>query len=214
MATKRADPVLKEAAPFPFALGAAVTVEYEGSPWKAKVHRVAVNQTTCTVKYELDGSMEGSVSPSRINRTQLLPSLEPIAEVPSDVQVAEGVASSVEADPEPEPIEPTKPPLVDPVFRKKRSISQLNRFFDKLMKARMKRLKHKAKFCCGLRHDMPYFSAAVGEDGTLSLKFVHGTVEMTNGCNLSHCDSIRTVDSYLYLKGELLVEAHRLSDLE
>ena len=208
------DPVLGEAPPFPHALGAQINVEYDGSPWPAKVHRVAVDQRSCTVKYLVDGSMEPSVSPSRINQ-QAAPAAEPLAPIPEPTPITEPAAVEDEAEEE-EEVVPEAPPLPsgEPVFTKKRSITQLNRFFSKLMKARLKRLKRKCKWCCSLRNDVPYFSAEVAKNGALGLKLVHGTVDMTRGCNLTECSSIETVDQYLHLQNELLVEAHRISSME
>ena len=63
--SKKADPVVG-AAQFPFRQNEEVLVEYDGSPYRVNVHRIAVNQQSCTVRYDVDGSMEPSVSPSRI----------------------------------------------------------------------------------------------------------------------------------------------------
>ena len=203
---KRRDPILNEPS-FPHALGASIIVEYEGSPWPAKVHRVAVDQRSCTVKYAIDGSMEPSVSPSRIN--QHPHGVAPLEVIP---EATEPTAAPLEVI-----SEQVMVPMEDPTFTKKTSIAALNRFFSKLMKARLKRLKHKCKWCCCHRLDMPYFAAIPTESGSLRLKFVHATVSMTHECNLSDLDStnlIKAVDSYLYLKGELLNEAHRISKSE
>jgi len=61
---------------------------------------------------------------------------------------------------------------------------------------------------------MPYFSAEATGDGTLKLTLVHGTVDMTSMCNLSEWGRIKAIDEYLYLHGELLSEAHRISSME
>ena len=216
---KRAvDPILRQAPPFPHPMGGAVTVEYDGSPWQGKVHRVSVDQKTCSIRYDVDGSVEPSVSPSRINQPPPLPPLQPIPEA-ADVALAEEPAA-MEASPveavEAAPIEEVQMPMEDPPpFTKKRSVALLNKFFTKLMKARLKRLKHKCKWCCSLRHDMPYVSAEVAKDGnTLELKLVHGTVDMTRGCNLAECGSIKAIDEYLHLQSQLLSEAHRIRDME
>ena len=191
-------------------MGDTVTVEYDGSPWKAQVHRVAVDERSCTVKYLLDGSMEPSVSPSRINQhPSAAQPMEPIPE-----PIASPIAEVEEE--EEEEVVPEAPPLPsgEPVFYKKKSLTQLNKCFSKLMKNRLKRLKHKCKWCCSLRHDMPYFSAEVAKDGEIHFQLVHGTVEMTRECNLSNCSIIKTIDHYLHLQGELLSEAHRISRAE
>jgi len=197
---KRADPVLGEGQ-FPHAMGDEVNVEYDGAPWAAKIHRIAVDEASCTVKYIVDGSMEPSVSPSRINQAAPgalapIPEPNPLIAEPATVEEEEAVPSG------------------EPVFVKRSSIAQLNRYFSKLMKARLKRLKHKCKWCCHLRHDMPYFSAEATGDGTLKLTLVHGTVDMTSMCNLSEWGRIKAIDEYLYLHGELLSEAHRISSME
>ena len=188
-------------------------VEYDGSPWKAQVHRVAVDQRSCTVKYLLDGSMEPSVSPSRINQQAPPPSaaqaLEPIPEPIAEPDTVEEEEEEEEAVPEAPPL-----PSGEPVFYKKKSLTQLNKCFSKLMKNRLKRLKHKCKWCCSLRNDMPYFSAEVAKDGEIHFQLVHGTVEMTRECNLSKCSIIKTIDHYLHLQGELLSEAHRIRRAE
>ena len=57
-----------------------------------------------------------------------------------------------------------------------------------------------------------YFARAMGRDGHLQLKFVHDSVQMTNSCNLSSWSSVKGIDDYLHLKGELLREAHYISN--
>ena len=206
---------MNDAPPFPHPVGAAVNVVFDGSPWPAKVHRVAVNQRSCTVKYLVDGRMEPSVSPARINQQVQSPAAEPLQDIPeaSEPHITQEVASEpFEAVAKQEGV--PQVPMEDPVFTTKRSVTALNKFFAKLMKGRLKRFKHTCKWCCSLRRDMPYFAADMGENGTLQLKFAHATVDMTHGCNLQYWDNIKAVDEYLYLKGELLTEAHRISQLE
>ena len=67
------------------------------------------------------------------------------------------------------------------------------------------------------RRDMPYFVAETLPDKEgLTLTLVHATVEMTQACNLCNppVNSLTTIDTYLYLKGELLSEAARIAQEE
>ena len=106
-------------------------------------------------------------------------------------------------------------PVGEPVFTKKSSIGLLSRFFAKLMRQRLKRLKHKCRWCCAQRQDMPYWSALeTKKDGGIVLEFVHGTVAMTDTCNLAHCSSILAVDAHLHLNGVLVAEAWAISGAE
>ena len=213
----RVDPVLSGAPPFPHQVGEQVNVMYDASPWSAKIHRVSVDQTTCSVRYNIDGSIEPSVSPSRIlNPSQALPSLQPIPEAADVALTDEATAAVVAAPVETEEVTPTpveeQMPLDDPTFTKRSSIAALNRAFTKIMKARLRRLKQKCKLCCGLR-EVPYFAAEMSA-GALRLKLVHGTVQLTRQCNLSEWKSIKAVDQYLHLSGELLGQACRISEQE
>ena len=160
---KRGDPILNEAAPFPLKLGTTVEVEYDGSPWSAKIHRIAVDQKTCTVKYE-DGSIEPSVSPSRINNDQGQVVEQPIPltlqkieegdggsdteEMPDDNEEEEEEVPAAIESPPTLTLEPAIPTVE---LRTKKQVTALNKAFAKLMKERLKLMKHKCKWCCHLR---------------------------------------------------------------
>ena len=198
------DPVLLESPPFPHTLGSIAYVQHNGAPWRGRIHRIAVNERTCTVQYH-DGSVEANVLPARI--CEHGPSSE---EASLAVPQAE---HEPQAEPESEP-EPTytPEPAVEPRFTSKASITKLNKCFARSMKARLKKWKHKCKWCCHLRHDMPYFVAKLAEDAGgkyIEPQFVHGTVAMTKACNIarSRCASISAIDDYLHLEGALLAAA-------
>jgi len=203
--SKKADPVVG-AAQFPFRQNEEVLVEYDGSPYRGKVHRIAVNQQSCTVRYDVDGSMEPSVSPSRIKTSTAVvsPKLATIPEVKEAPPEEDGAATTEEVSQDEDD---------EPRFTSKRSVIVLNKWLKKTMKARLKRLKHEATWCCHLRHDEPpYFACALTEDDDgafYSLHLSHGIVEMTRTCQCAGW-SVKAVDEYLGMDGELLREAHRI----
>ena len=104
-----------------------------------------------------------------------------------------------------------------PRLTQPKSVRALNKAFARIMKERFRTYKHKAKACCRFRRDLPFFAhrKVVDERGEtcLSLRLVHETVEMTNGCNLAECDPI-TCDMYLCLKGRLIDEMRKISHAE
>lgn len=193
------DPVLRESPPFPHALGCIVNVEHNGSLWRAKIHRIAVNEATCSVLY-CDGSVESNVLPARICQAGSEPEQEstPAPAPPTALPVPD-------PDPAPQP---------EPRFITKASVAALNKCFERIMRGRLKRLKHRCRWCCPLRHDMPYFAAKAADDERGSYfqpELVHGTVEMTSGCNLRQWSSIQAIDDYLQLNGELMAAATQAS---
>lgn len=74
---RRGDPILNEPAPFPYDVGTLVAVEFNGSPWSAKVIKVSVDQKACSVRYGVDNSEEAGVCPLRIK--PLVPCSLPLA---------------------------------------------------------------------------------------------------------------------------------------
>ena len=188
----RAEPALKDRVFFPYSIGDLVSVEYDQEFYDGQVHRIAVDNRSCTIVYDVDGSMEAPVVASRIrNRSD--------KEAADDVDDTQGFDESGDNE-----------PVGEIRFKRKKTVAALN---QKFAKARVKTLKHKAKWCCGQRHDMPYFAAKSGSDGYLQLQFTHGTVGMTAMCNLAGC-SIPRIDEYLYLHGALVTDAQQLSMTE
>ena len=207
MSRRKGDPVLKEAAPFPYRLNAEVTVDYDGSPYKGTVHRIAVDNRTCSIKYNVDASVEPSVSPSRI-QTASTATLVPIASsaVPL-APITEEAPTVVEEPPAMEEV-PVDVPLI---FTSKKSVNKLNKALSRILKGRLKKYRHKAKWCCHLRGEVPYFAASKpSEHGNIKISLTHGTVSMTRTCNLAGWSSIEDIDEYLKMGGELVNEARMI----
>ena len=59
---------------------------------------------------------------------------------------------------------------------------------------------------------MPYFTGNRISDGSLELRLVHATVEMTTTCFMAG-RGIEEVDEYLHLDGDLVSEARRISEM-
>ena len=171
---QKEDPVLFQSSSFPFALGQAVNVEYKGNLYPAKVHRISVDQSTCTIKYDVNGTAEATGIASRSNKGVHEQHGSSEAEVGSPGEGAkaakateegaitatkegtitateEGAITATEECTEAAieavtQAEEVPLPLedVEPKFTTKKAVRALSNKFKKIMKQRQKRWKHKA----------------------------------------------------------------------
>ena len=111
-------------------------------------------------------------------------------------------------------IKPEEDPtlLPEPQLTTKKSVTKLSSILKRIMKGRFKKYRHKAKACCAHgRHEIPWFATSLSNNGTLKVRLQHDNAYATSQCHLADA-TVKTVDSYLHLKGELLQEGHRLAN--
>ena len=112
---------------------------------------------------------------------------------------------------------PSPEPTGEPEFTKRASVQRLNCVLKRMLLDRKRHLCHKARWCCQMRLDVPYFAARQHEE-RLTLYLQHGTSEMSAQCGL--CDgmhgdaTVSVVDEALLFSGALLREAHRIAKEE
>ena len=120
-----------------------------------QVHRIALNNQTCTVLYESDGSMEPCVSPARMHHPSREPAIGVTLESVKEETVKEETVKEAPAAPqikeEAEVPKERKYLHAVPRFKTKSAVKAFNTSFRGLMKARLKRFKHKCRWCCHLR---------------------------------------------------------------
>ena len=96
------------------------------------------------------------------------------------------------------------------VLRSHRQVRIVNRILKKMLIARKRRLKRRARWCCGLREDVPYFQMRHRE-----LVLTHGSRWLDSFCDTCLlARDVASLDCLLLFHGELVanVEAALLAE--